>query len=111
MWDFLQNLFTALLLRLLALAPLCALLVFPHGSALRWLALLCPALLIFLVLPLRFSFAQALVQSGKDRRFSFDVALNTADYGEKLGESLVHALNVAKWASRLTTPLRRRGAI
>ena len=76
-------LFTALLLRLLALAPLCALLVFPHGSALRWLALLCPALLIFLVLPLRFSFAQALVQSGKDRRFSFDVALNTADYGEK----------------------------
>ena len=98
-------LFTALLLRLLALAPLCALLVFPHGSALRWLALLCPALLIFLVLPLRFSFAQALVQSGKDRRFSFDVALNTADYGEKLGESLVHALNVAKWGIPLAVML------
>ncbi|HNX61167.1 MAG TPA: hypothetical protein PKN45_00890 [Candidatus Limiplasma sp.] len=98
-------LFTALLLRLLALAPLCALAVFPHGSALRWLALLCPALLIFLVLPLRFSFAQALVQSGKDRRFSFDVALNTADYGEKLGESLVHALNVAKWGIPLAAML------
>ena len=98
-------LFTALLLRLLALAPLCALAIFPHGSALRWLALLCPALLVFLVLPLRFSFAQALVQSGKDRRFSFDVALNTADYGEKLGESLVHALNVAKWGIPLAAML------
>ncbi len=90
--------FVALLIRVAALIPLAALFVFGTGSPLRWLALLCPVLIVFLVLPLRMSFAQAMVQLQGERRFSFDRALSTSDYGEKLGESLLHALHVLKWA-------------
>ncbi len=90
--------FLALLIRVAALAPLAALFVFEAGSPLRWLALLCPVLIVFLVLPLRMSFAQAMVQLPGERWFSFDRALSTSDYGEKLGESLLHALHVLKWA-------------
>lgn len=89
--------FIALFLRVVALAPLAFLLVFPHGSPARYLALLCPALLIFLVLPLRYSFAEALVQKPGRRWFSFDAALSMSGYGEKLAEALLHALNVLKW--------------
>jgi len=87
----------ALLLRLLMLAPLLFLLM-PAGSPWRWGALLCPVLLIFVVLPMRYSFADALVQKPRQRFFSFDTALGTQHYGEKLGESLLHVLSVAKWA-------------
>ena len=59
--------FMALVMRVVAFAPLCALWVFPAGSQWRWLAVLCPVLLIFFILPLRFSFAQALVQVGHGR--------------------------------------------
>ena len=95
----------ALLLRVVALLPLAALFVFPSGSALRYLALLCPVLLVLLVWPLRFSMAQALVQKKRERYFSFDKALNMSRYGEKLAESLMHALNVAKWALPLALML------
>lgn len=90
--------FVALLLRLVAFAPLGFLLVFPAGSHWQWLALLCPVLLVFFILPLRFSFGDALVQPAHHRFFSFDTALSTRRYGEKLGEGLLHLLNVAKWA-------------
>lgn len=89
--------FMALLMRAVALAPLAALLLFPEGSYWRWLALLCPLLFIFFILPLRFSFAQALVQPARERRFSFDKATSVSMYGAKLGEGLVHALNIVKW--------------
>ncbi|MBE5793119.1 MAG: hypothetical protein E7323_00360 [Clostridiales bacterium] len=87
----------ALLLRLLMLAPLLFLLL-PQGSPWRWGALLCPVMLVFVVLPMRYSFADALVQKPRQRFFSFDTALSTEHYGEKLGESLLHVLSVAKWA-------------
>lgn len=85
------------LLRLVMLAPL-LLLLLEKGSPWRWGALLCPLLLIFVVLPMRYSFADALVQKPRQRFFSFDAALGTEHYGEKLGESILHALSVAKWA-------------
>ena len=94
----------ALLLRLLMLAPLLFLLM-PAGSPWRWGALLCPVLLIFVVLPMRYSFADALVQKPRQRFFSFDTALGTQHYGEKLGESLLHALSVAKWGIPLLAML------
>ncbi len=87
----------AVLLRLVMLAPLLFLLL-EQGSPWRWGALLCPVLLIFVVLPMRYSFADAVVQKPRQRFFSFDAALGTEHYGEKLGESLLHALSVAKWA-------------
>jgi len=89
--------FAALLVRVVALLPLGALCLFPAGSQLRWLALLCPVLLIFLVLPLRFSFAQALAWPADGRRFSFRTAFSFSNYGEKLSESLLHALHIFKW--------------
>ena len=89
--------FMALVMRLVAFLPLGALLLFPAGSPFRWAAVLCPVLLIFFILPLRFSFAQALVQPARDRRFSFDVATGVSGYGEKLAESLLHALHIIKW--------------
>ena len=90
--------FMALIMRVVAFAPLCALLLFPAGSHWRWLAVLCPVLLIFFILPLRFSFAQALVQVGKERRFSFDRATAVQHYGEKLAESLLHVLHIVLWS-------------
>ena len=90
--------FMALVMRVVAFLPLGALLLFPEGSNWRWLALLCPILLIFFILPLRFSFANALVQVGRERRFSFDKATGAQLYGEKLAESLLHALHILLWS-------------
>ena len=87
----------ALVMRMVAFLPLGALVLFPEGSYFRWLAMLCPVLLIFFILPLRFSFAQALVQPARGRWFSFDKATSVQGYAGKLGESLVHALNIIKW--------------
>lgn len=89
--------FIALLVRLVAFTPLACLFVFPAGSPLKLLALLCPVLLVLLVLPLRYSFAEALVNRDGRRYFSFDTALNLGNYGEKLAESLLHAAHVVKW--------------
>ncbi len=93
----LLTLFMAVLIRLAALLPLAALFVLSAGSPWRWLALISPLLLVFVVLPLRFSFAQALVQPQGERRFSFDRAFSLSGYGQKLGESLLHALHIAIW--------------
>lgn len=94
----------ALLFRLIMLAPLLFLLL-PEGSPWRWGALLCPVLLVFVLLPMRYSFAEAVVQKPRQRFFSFDAALGTQHYGEKLGESLLHILSVAKWALPLVAML------
>jgi hypothetical protein len=98
----------ALCLRLVMLAPL-LLLLLPQGSPWRWGALLCPLMLIFVVLPMRYSFADALVQKPRQRFFSFDAALGTQHYGEKLCESLLHLLSVAKWGLPLVGMLAFAG--
>ena len=97
--------FVALLLRVVTFAPLVSLFIFKSGSYLRYLAVLCPVLFIFFLLPLRFSFAQALVQKKPARFFSFDRALSMRRYGEKLGRSLLHLLSVLKWAIPLLAVL------
>jgi len=84
----------ALLLRVAAFLPLAAL---AADSLPAGLALLCPALLVFLVLPLRYSFAEALVQQPGERCFCLKEAFNFRHYGEKLTESILHALSVLKW--------------
>lgn len=89
--------FMALLMRIVAFLPLGALFIFPEGSLLRWLAVLTPILLIFWILPLRFSFAQAITQAPRERRFSFDKATSVQNYGAKLGQSLLHALHIVLW--------------
>ncbi len=88
----------AVLLRLLMLAPLAALFIFEKGSALRYLALLTPVLLLAVDVPLRMSFADALVQNRGERFFSFDKALSLRSYGEKLLDGMRHLLSVLKWA-------------
>lgn len=90
--------FIALMLRVVALSPLAVLFAFPAGSPWRYAALLCPVLYVFFIGPLSFSFADALVQRPRCRAFSFDRALSLKGYGEKLMESLLHALSVLKWA-------------
>lgn len=83
----------AALVRAVALAPLACL--FVMKGPLKLLALLCPVLMVLVVWPLRYSFAQAMAQ--KPRRFSFGTAFSLKAYGAKLKEALVHALSVAKW--------------
>lgn len=84
----------ALLLRAVMLAPL----AFLTTEKLKLCALLCPVLLVFIVLPLRFSFADALVQpSPRSRSFSLKEAFSFSQYGEKLAESLKHAVRVLLW--------------
>ena len=87
----------ALLLRVIALAPLACLLIFPSGSLLRFFALLCPAQIVFFILPLRFSFAEAIAQRPVRCFFSFDIAFTLKDYPKKLAASLRHALSILKW--------------
>lgn len=84
----------ALLVRVVTFAPLAA--VMQEGGV-RFAALLCPALLLFVVLPLRYSFAEALVQNAGERRFCLKKAFNFSHYGEKLAESLLHAVRVLLW--------------
>lgn len=97
--------FLALILRLVAFVPLLALEAFSEGSGLRYLALLCPLLLIFIILPMRYSFADALVQRPGERCFRLDTAFSFAEYGEKLSQSLSHALHVFKWGLPLIAML------
>ena len=85
----------ALLVRAISLLPLVCLFVL-EGAA-RWVAALCPLLLILVVLPLRYSFAQAMADAKTQRRFSVARAFTLEHYGEKLTESLLHALHVIKW--------------
>lgn len=90
--------FVALLSRIICFVPLAALFIFEEGSKLRWLALLCPLLLFFVVMPLRYSFAEALVQKRGSRYFSYDKAFSFSSYGAKLCEGMLHILSVLKWA-------------
>jgi len=83
----------ALALRAAVIAPLACLFLCEGWQ--RWLAVLCPVLAVFVVLPLRRSFAQAIMQT--PRHFSFDTAFSFARYGEKLGLELLHVLHVLKW--------------
>ena len=95
----------ALLARLVALSPLYALYAFPADSPLRYLALLCPLLVLCVILPLRFSFAQALVRRKEKHGFSMPEAFSFASYGEKLGEGVWHALHVFVWSLPLLAAL------
>jgi len=88
------SLLIALAVRVIAFAPLAALVV---DSLPAWAALLCPVLVIFVVLPLRFSFADAMACRKGERHFAFGRAFSFRDYGEKLSQSLLHALHVLKW--------------
>ncbi len=83
----------ALALRAAALAPLACLFVLEGWQ--RWLAVLCPVLAVLVVLPLRASFAQAMMRS--PRFFSFDTAFSFANYGEKFRQGLLHAVRVVLW--------------
>lgn len=84
----------ALVVRVVTFLPLLAL---AQEGAVRYAALLCPVLLVFVVLPLRYSFAEALVQENGQRRFCLAKAFNFGHYGEKLTESILHAVRVLLW--------------
>lgn len=83
----------ALALRAAVLAPLACLFVFEGWK--RGLAVLCPVLAVLVVLPLRASFAQAMMKT--PRSFSFDTAFSFANYGEKLKLGLLSVLRVVLW--------------
>lgn len=90
--------FLAALMYFVALMPLGALVLFADGSVLRFLALLSPLLFILVVLPLRFSFAQALTDRYHHRPFSLKTAFSFSLYGEKVAEGFLYLLHVLKWA-------------
>ena len=99
--DYLSMLLYVLIMSLLyaaAFAPLAALLLSPEGSALQYLALLTPVLLVLIVLPLRFSFAQALTDRYRSMPFSLHTAFGFSLYGEKVAEGFLYALHMLKWA-------------
>ena len=80
-------------LRVIALAPLSCLIL--CDGLLKGLALLCPVLYVLLVMPLRYSFAEAMMQT--PRYFSFDKAFSLNRYGAKIAAGLKHALCVVLW--------------
>ena len=88
----------ALLVRAAAFSPLAVLWAVPTGSALQWIAVLCPLLLVFVVLPLRMSFAQAAMDAAQGGGFSIRQAFNLTGYAGKLWAALKHALRVLLWS-------------
>jgi hypothetical protein len=107
---YLDALLYALLMSLIyaaSFAPLLALFLFDGESPLRYLALLCPLLCILIVLPLRFSFAQALTGRYHHATFSLREAFNFSLYGEKVAEGVVYVLHLIKW----TLPLAAAGGV
>ena len=85
-------------LGVLCLSPLC-LVKLCWGSPLVWLGLLCLPLLLLVMVPLRYSFADALVQPRENsRHFSLAKAFNLRDgYGEKLHFGLLNLLRNLLW--------------
>lgn len=87
-----------LLLRVVMLAPISCLFFFGETTALCFLSLLTPAIFLLVVLPLRFSFADAIVRENpQDRYFSFGKALSFSRYGAKLGQSILHGVKILLW--------------
>ncbi len=86
------------LLYFVSFAPLLTLVLTQPGSGLRALTLLCPALGIAVLLPLRMSFAQAMNARCHGEAFSLQTAFNTSLYGEKLAEGVLYMLHLIKWA-------------
>jgi len=99
----LLSVFITSLLLAVSLAPLLALFLFDAGSSWRYLALLSPLLLMFLLLPLRFSFAQAVTDRYHQKPFSLKTAFSLSLYGEKTAEGLLYALHIIKWMVPLLT--------
>lgn len=98
---YLDTLLYALIASLLlgiSLSPLLALVYAGEGSALKYLALLSPLLILFVLLPLRFSFAQAMAARFRGEAFSLKTAFSTSLYGEKLAEGVIYVLHLIKWS-------------
>jgi hypothetical protein len=87
----------ALLVRIIALCPLLLLWAIPVGWSIKWLSILCPVLIIILVLPMRFSFARAMMTAAQSGTFSIWRALRLTQYRRKLQASLRHALRILCW--------------
>ncbi len=101
----LLSVFITCLLLAVSLAPLLALFVFEKGSSWQYLALLSPLLWIFVLLPQRFSFAQAVTDRYHHKPFSLKTAFGSAFYGEKTTEGLLYALHIIKWMIPLAAAL------
>jgi hypothetical protein len=89
--------FIVLVIRLIALCPLLLLWVIPVGWSIKWLSILCPILIIILVLPMRFSFARAMMTAAQSGSFSIWRALRLTQYRRKMHASLCHALYIFCW--------------
>ena len=89
--------FIAVIIRAAVVMPLGALFLFEKGNLLQWLSIITPVLFVFIVLPLRYSFAEAIAKEQGVRNFSLSKAFSFKDYTKKLVASLWHALQVLKW--------------
>ncbi len=84
----------ALFIRAIAIVPIVVALLMPDNAS---IALLTPALYLLIVLPLRISFADALVQKEGQRAFSWKRAFSFSNYFGKLGHSICHLLRMMLW--------------
>lgn len=84
-------------LRLAALAPLLALALGEDAGA-KWIALITPVLILFIILPLRFSEAGALRDYWEGGAYATGRLISLDRYGVKLRLALRHALQLLLWA-------------
>lgn len=92
--SILLYMFLAVIIRVFAFSPLYY--TYLTGNY-TFPIILCVCFILFLVLPLRFSFAQAIVNEQGNRYFSLKKAFSFNQYTKKLVASWVHALQVGKW--------------
>jgi hypothetical protein len=95
--NWLAGMLAAILIRAIALSPLLALVLVKSGDPLQYIAILAPVLYIFVVLPLRFSFGEAMHKASQGGKFFSGKLLSLRGYGEKCKALLFQVLHSLPW--------------
>lgn len=103
--QWLSGMLAAILIRAVALSPLLALVLAKSGDPLQYIAILTPVLYIFAVLPLRYSFGEAMHRAIEGGRLLSGKLLSFKGYGEKLKAVLFQALRSLPWTLPLIAGL------
>ena len=95
--DWLAGMLAAILIRVIALSPILALVLVKSGDPMQYIAILSPVLYIFVVLPLRFSFGEAMHHAAQGGRFFSAKLFSLKGYTEKIKAVFFQVLHSLPW--------------
>ena len=103
--NWMAGMLVLILIRLAALSPLLALVLWEKGSPLRYLWVLSPMLYLFVILPLRYSMGEAMHDALNGSPFLSARLIDLKGYGRKLAAALQQAPHLLPWALPLLVGL------